>query len=339
MPADAGGKRIVFFHIIEPTTYLFDCNSVSMYIFMRGPQTSASLRSRRRRPACRACCRHRPAGRPFTTIQFPIEPLHPPLDRQDYSKRKAGSPRMASLLHTQSSSRCLACPGAVPGASLSISASWPRFTALGQRRPRKRADKTCTAARALLGALQEGHGLRIAQESVQQAIAAAGARVPTGPLATGSGGAASPLPLPPASLFQLADLATALQAACFDAACQQQKDTLLIISLALPVLALAAAIAYLLRPPPQGSIDDGTLFEDGTTGEPFLFPSQIAACREACCSSNLLTLSRLPPLQAQSFRCPRARRRSGTGEASWPSRPLATPPGLWRRGRRGSGCA
>ena len=73
-----------------------------------------------------------------------------------------------------------------------------------------------------------------------------------------------------------------MQAACFDAACQQQKDTLLIASIALPLLVLLAAIAYLLRPPPQGSIEDGTLFEDGTTGElparpPARLPGRLAA--------------------------------------------------------------
>lgn len=106
-------------------------------------------------------------------------------------------------------------------------------------------------------------------------------------------------------------LVSALQPSCFDSACQQEKDTLLIArctcwpsclaarsascaipplrvccllygwwlrlhhsagpvpctcSLAVPLLMLVAAVAYLLRPPPQGSLDDGTLFEDRKTG-------------------------------------------------------------------------
>lgn len=37
-------------------------------------------------------------------------------------------------------------------------------------------------------------------------------------------------------------------------------------SLTAPLLVLAAALAYLLRPPPQSSLDEGTLFEDESTG-------------------------------------------------------------------------
>lgn len=37
-------------------------------------------------------------------------------------------------------------------------------------------------------------------------------------------------------------------------------------SLAIPVLVLVASVAFLLRPPPQGSIDEGRLFKDPKTG-------------------------------------------------------------------------
>lgn len=40
-------------------------------------------------------------------------------------------------------------------------------------------------------------------------------------------------------------------------------------SLAVPMLVLAAAVAFLLRPPPPGSIDEGRLFQDESTGTLF----------------------------------------------------------------------
>lgn len=70
----------------------------------------------------------------------------------------------------------------------------------------------------------------------------------------------------------LADLATALQPACFDEACGRARDTLLVVSLVLPVLALVAAVSYLLRPPPQESLDDGSVFADESTGTLFEAP-------------------------------------------------------------------
>lgn len=121
---------------------------------------------------------------------------------------------------------------------------------------------------AHLGACTDGHGLAIAHTSLQHALEVAGAWQPLRALADG-GGATSPPPLPPllpASLLQLADLATALQAACFDPACQAEKDALLIASIALPLLALVAGIAYLLRPPPKARLDAGTLIKDNSTG-------------------------------------------------------------------------
>lgn len=67
----------------------------------------------------------------------------------------------------------------------------------------------------------------------------------------------------------LLDLVTALQPSCFDAACQRQKDALLVASLLAPLLIFGAAAAYLLRPPPQASLDDGSLFQDSSTGAVF----------------------------------------------------------------------
>lgn len=111
---------------------------------------------------------------------------------------------------------------------------------------------------------------------------------------------AVPTPLPLAAGAFLAGLPTALQPSCFSESCQAQKDSLLIArwaegagwaaaapalhqllpklnasracpalapcSLVVPLLVLAAAVAFLLRPPPQGSIDEGRLFEDESTG-------------------------------------------------------------------------
>lgn len=77
-----------------------------------------------------------------------------------------------------------------------------------------------TSAQALLDALQ-------ASQDVQQQAA------PIAQLAAGLLGqlppssAAAP-ELPPAAWALLANLATALQPSCFDAACQQQKDMLLV---------------------------------------------------------------------------------------------------------------
>ncbi|KAL4428114.1 hypothetical protein ABPG75_002203 [Micractinium tetrahymenae] len=83
-----------------------------------------------------------------------------------------------------------------------------------------------------------------------------------------------------AGLLALADLATALQPACFDADCERQKDMLLVASLAFPLLVLAAAVAYLLRPPPQSSLDEGSLFEDESTGTIFEAPEGAAPERD-----------------------------------------------------------
>ncbi|PRW44349.1 thioredoxin-disulfide reductase [Chlorella sorokiniana] len=99
-----------------------------------------------------------------------------------------------------------------------------------------------------------------------------------------SSAAALPLPPPlhvlPGAWALLADLATALQPSCFDAECQREKDMLLEASLAIPVLVLFASVAFLLRPPPQGSIDEGRLFEDPKTGILFEAPPGAAPERD-----------------------------------------------------------
>lgn len=51
--------------------------------------------------------------------------------------------------------------------------------------------------------------------------------------------------------------------------CQANADRTFILALAVPLLAAAGAIAYLLRPAPQQLKDSGQLFEDEATG--FLF--------------------------------------------------------------------
>jgi hypothetical protein len=53
--------------------------------------------------------------------------------------------------------------------------------------------------------------------------------------------------------------------------CQANADRTFLLALAVPLAAAAAAVAYLLRPPPQELKESGQLFEDEATG--FLFHS------------------------------------------------------------------
>jgi hypothetical protein len=51
--------------------------------------------------------------------------------------------------------------------------------------------------------------------------------------------------------------------------CQANADRTFLLALAVPLAAAAAAVAYLLRPPPQELKESGQVFEDEATG--FLF--------------------------------------------------------------------
>lgn len=80
------------------------------------------------------------------------------------------------------------------------------------------------AAQALLDALQASQDAHQAAAVAQLAAGLLG-QLP----ASAAAAAATALPpLPPAAWVPLANLATALQPSCFDATCQQEKDTLLI---------------------------------------------------------------------------------------------------------------
>ncbi|KAI7845690.1 hypothetical protein COHA_000804 [Chlorella ohadii] len=152
-----------------------------------------------------------------------------------------------------------------------MAAHQSRWRWVRKHRTRRRA-----AAVAILGEAAQLQPILLAAQGLADLQQAAG-------LALQSGIAAlpPPPPLPPLGAWSfLADLATALQPSCFDAECQREKDLLLEASLALPILVLVASVAFLLRPPPQGSIDEGRLFEDPKTGILFEAPPGAAPERD-----------------------------------------------------------
>eukprot|EP00882_Tetradesmus_deserticola_P006919 GHRQ01007289.1.p1 GENE.GHRQ01007289.1~~GHRQ01007289.1.p1 ORF type:complete len:321 (+),score=76.04 GHRQ01007289.1:173-1135(+) len=59
---------------------------------------------------------------------------------------------------------------------------------------------------------------------------------------------------------------------CFTQECQANADRTFLLALAIPLVAAAAVVAYLLRPPPQELKDSGQVFEDEATGFSFYAP-------------------------------------------------------------------
>ncbi|KAL4858759.1 Serine/threonine-protein kinase SAPK9 [Chlorella vulgaris] len=135
------------------------------------------------------------------------------------------------------------------------STPWRRAT-LHRNSDRQHRSAPCVTVTAL----STQDGLAAAIEWSQRGLMTAAAALP-GLHPVAQAAAARGLPL--------LDLVTALQPSCFDAACQRQKDALLVASLLAPLLIFGAAAAYLLRPPPQASLDDGSLFQDSSTGAVF----------------------------------------------------------------------
>ncbi|EFJ42115.1 hypothetical protein VOLCADRAFT_119533 [Volvox carteri f. nagariensis] len=67
---------------------------------------------------------------------------------------------------------------------------------------------------------------------------------------------------------------------CFNQVCQQDADRAFLLAVAVPLLAAAAVVSYLMRSPPAELTDSGRVFEDPSTGTRFEAPEGVVPERD-----------------------------------------------------------